>query len=538
MPEQKAEKKKPVIFRRILNRIGLTLLVIVLILALGFQVSWKVTTLLLITLLACTILPRPYRKWFWISAGVVVLVLAVWVFLPDGNDIWQPHTFDEKLAAHEAKFAVPEEENAATIYNRLLQDFVPKEWRLMFLNQEAYNQASTGPWLSRNHPELTQWLRSHEKTITNLPQACQIKTCRFPSIFKISPTDKLETNRYSALKSWAFTLLLSGNNDIAEERPNEAFSKYICALQIKDHLYQQKRIVDLLIAFGIEGLAFPPLNRFLIENKPSEKQLQILSDVLGNLENNWSSDCSECLEYDKLFVTNTFCSLLYQTNSKGRLRLSRDPAAAIWGRRWTTALAETYWQKKSMKAYTILAWFFLPSTPQKAAEMIDTIFEECSAMTDPDFAWDKENIVPTPTLTLNCRFVVNSLTNKSTKFYGGFHDIYLKRLAQRRGLRLLIAIKLYNIKNGYWPKNLDAVKSSVPAEAFIDPLNNGSFIYKPGDDNFVLYSKGKNNIDENGKRYTRSSQDTGPDDWLIWPPRNRKTQKENITNDTTLPEGL
>jgi len=527
MPETKAKKTKPIIVRRILKLIILALLSLLLIAALILQAPWKVVTPLIILLLACTALPKPARIWFWLSAAIVVIALAIWVFLPDQNDIWHPYTLDKKIADHEAKFAIPQEQNAATIYNRLLQDFNPKEWWLGFLHQQVYNQTSAEPWLSRSHPELTKWLRSHKKTITDLPEASQMKTCRFPGIFKLSRRNKLEKNRYSALKSWALALLFSGNNDVAEGRPDEAFSKYICALQIADHLHQQKRIVDFLIGFGIEGLTLPPLNRFLIENGPTETQLQRVSDVLGNLENNWSSDFSQCLEYDKLLITNTFCSLVYQTNSKGRVRLSRDPAAAIWGRRRTIALTETYWQKKSWKVYAILAWFFLPSTPQKAAEMIDEIFEECSAMAEADFAWDKENIVSTIPFKLNCRFVVNSLTNNSTPLYGGFHYLYLKRLAQRRGLRLLIALKQYKMKNGSWPENLDALKYSVPDEAFIDAVNNGSFIYKPDDDSFVLYSKGKNNIDEGGKRDPKS----GADDWPIWPRRTRKTKEENADDE-------
>ncbi|MHC4888816.1 MAG: hypothetical protein ACYTEO_05060, partial [Planctomycetota bacterium] len=179
MPEEAKQKKKPGIVRRIFRWIGLGLLALLLIAALIFQAPWKATTPLLILLLACIALPKPARIWFWLSAAAVVIALTIWVFLPDRNDIWRPYTLDKKLTGHEAKFAIPEEQNAATIYNRLLQDFKPKEWWLGFLHQEVYNQTLSETWLSRNHPELTQWLRRHEKTITDLPEACQMKTCRF-----------------------------------------------------------------------------------------------------------------------------------------------------------------------------------------------------------------------------------------------------------------------------------------------------------------------------------------------------------------------
>ena len=103
MIEEKAKKKKPGIYKRILKWIGLVLLVLLLIAALIFQAPWKVIALLVIVLAACTILPKPARKWFWLSIAAIVVVLIIWVFLPEDNEGWRPYTFDEELAALEAK---------------------------------------------------------------------------------------------------------------------------------------------------------------------------------------------------------------------------------------------------------------------------------------------------------------------------------------------------------------------------------------------------------------------------------------------------
>ena len=520
MTEQNQKKTSKI--KSILKWIGLILLALLLTISFVFQIPWKVTTLLVIVLLACTILPRRLRKWFWLSTGVVLIALLVWVLLPDGNDTWRPYTFDEELAGHEAKYAVVKEENAAAIYNRLLKDYDPQKMNLKFLRPGVREVTLSEPWAGQDHPQLVQWLDKHKNTINTLQQIYKIKRCRFPSIFKLTITNRLDILRYSALKSWAVLLLLSGNNDMAEDRLDQALWKYACVQQMTNHLYQQKRMFDYLMGFGIEGLALPPLSKFVIEGKLSEEQLQLVSDILGSLENNWCSDSFECLEYDKLFVKSVFCSLVFQTNSKGRVRLSRNPAEVIWPDLLPGASKEMYSQRKSMKAYAILAWFFFPSTPQKADKMIDAIYDKFNAMARPGFAWDKENIASIDSLTLNCRFLVTLLTNRSTRRYNGFHNTYIKHVSLRRGLRLLIAIKQYNIKNGCWPENFDAIKFSVPAEAFIDSINNNSFIYKSTDDSFTLYSKGKNNIDENGKRDIWSVQDKGPDDWLFWPPRNRK----------------
>lgn len=478
--------------KKVIKWLGLGLLAFVLISALILQAPWKVTTLLAVIFLACTILPESFRKWFWLSAAAMVTALIIWVFLPEDNEGWRPYTLDDELAGLEARYAIPPEQNAATIYNRLLQDFDPREMRLAFLRPQVRKTALSGPWLSRDNPQLTQWLHSHKNVINTLLQARSIKTCRFPSNIELVLTDKSQVYRYSSLKSWAVLLLLSANNDAAESRLDRALSKYACAIQMAKHLYQQKRIIDFLIGFGIEGLTLPPLNSFVIEGQPSKNQLQLLSETLKNLKNNWCSDFSQCLEYDRLFVKNAFCSLVYQTNPKGRVRLSRNPAAAIGGRFLPRMPAQTYWQRKSMKASTILGWLFLPATPQKAAQMIDTIYEKCRPMTKPEFPWGKENTFANPSLQLNCRFLVMSLTNRSTRLYSRFHDIYLKRLALRRGSRLLTAIKQYKTEHGTWPPNLEAIKSCAPTEAFIDPVTGRQFNYETHAQRFSLYGETEN----------------------------------------------
>ncbi|GAH89077.1 unnamed protein product, partial [marine sediment metagenome] len=122
----------------------------------------------------------------------------------------------------------------------------------------------------------------------------------------------------------------------------------------------------------------------------------------------------------------------------------------------------------------------------------------------------------------------------SGESYYKIHDLYLRFMADRNGARLLIALRRYKNKNAHWPKSLDDIKSIVPAETLVDPINNGSFVYKLTEENFTLYSKGKNNIDENGQRTGRkfdlkTKQFVGKekDDQLIWPPKTRKTKEEN-----------
>ena len=123
--------------------------------------------------------------------------------------------------------------------------------------------------------------------------------------------------------------------------------------------------------------------------------------------------------------------------------------------------------------------------------------------------------------------------NGYEKSYYKIHDLYLRVTSGQTGSRLIIALRCYKNQNGHRPERLEDIKPLTPAEIFIDPINNGSFVYKLTDDSFKLYSKGKNNIDDGGKRDKGNEEKTGTDDWLIWPKTGKKCKikKENTNTE-------
>ena len=101
-------------------------------------------------------------------------------------------------------------------------------------------------------------------------------------------------------------------------------------------------------------------------------------------------------------------------------------------------------------------------------------------------------------------------SDESAAVFNRVHEIYLRLFTERRGNRILISLRRYRDTHGHWPENLDEIKSSLPEEILTDPQNGGPFVFRLTEDSFILYGKGKNNIDDNGIY-------KGPlDDRLIW----------------------
>ncbi len=118
------------------------------------------------------------RKRIWYVA-IAILALAIggyFLFKPGLLDF---QTVDEQLAAIEAAHAIPDAENAAIIYYQLLEDYGGSEFSTNFLSNEVYSLTIRQPWLSKDYPELAEWLKEQQDTISTLLQASKKEKSRY-----------------------------------------------------------------------------------------------------------------------------------------------------------------------------------------------------------------------------------------------------------------------------------------------------------------------------------------------------------------------
>jgi hypothetical protein len=106
------------------------------------------------------------------------------------------------------------------------------------------------------------------------------------------------------------------------------------------------------------------------------------------------------------------------------------------------------------------------------------------------------------------------------------HEMRTRVLADRHGNHILILLRNYKDKTGLWPQSLDELQPLADEEIFIDPQNNCSFIYKTTEEDFILYGRGPNKIDEGGRFHL-----DGGDDRLIWPRKIPQTKEKNAGTD-------
>jgi len=516
--EQKQEKKKHELVKRIFKAISLSILVLLILLALVLEAPKKIVVILLIILAAFTALPKPARKWFWLGVGGIVLALIIWIFLLEDNEGWQPYqyNFDKELQKLETEYSIPPEENAATIYLQLMERYDANDYYIFDLvdsDSDTFDKIFRNPWRSEDYPEIAKRLKHIQEAIETLIEISEIKQCVFPII---DPVSQIESGRHSAFRHWARLLVIAINNDIAEGRIDEATQKFAAILQMANHQYQQPVLIDFLNGIAIESLTLLHFNRIIVERKALDKHLNIIEKAFQDIKNDWNTIFANTREYDKI-VAKTDIAIYYEINTKGRIRLSRDPWAQLRSN-FAEFLQDTeidnskakatleyiaypsYLQKKLIKAETILRWFIMPSDPEKAASILDTCLDNYDFMAEPDFDWKKQQQEPDSAnrwsnfnrFRFDYKHYAKRNADKWAESNYRLHDLYLRTLTMRRGSRLLLATKQYYNQHSTWPPNLDSIKSAAPAEAFIDPVTGNPLEYENHGERFSLYGETAN----------------------------------------------
>jgi len=460
------------------------------------------------------------RKWIWLTFGIIVIALVVWVFLPEDNGDWRPYTFDGELAALEAKRAIPDEQNASTIYNKLIEKYDPNDFEPEFMDRELFNLVTYKPWSSQDYPELAKWIQSHEQTIVLLTEASQVGQCVFP-LEAYQRFDSPAYQRWNRMKKMAQLLIRTANNDLGDGRIDQAIEKQSLIMKMANHINQQPTLMDMLISIALEALATHNIIQTIIIDNTNENHLQKIERLLKEVDRDWSRDFARTVEFEKFHDKNLF-GLLYEANSKGEVRQSGNMIFDILLYEYMNIDLEN----RKNKVIRLLHWFFVPSNPKKMADMIEEIYRKAFyPMAERQFDWQKDlEQFLQPPIRINFHYFARI----SSSFFYSYkrHDLYLRILSDNRAARIIIALRRYKNEHVHWPESLEDIKSLAPPELFIDPINNDSFVCKLTEDGFTIYSKGKNNIDDGGVEGTEKADGTDTDDFLIWPPKSRKAKQE------------
>ncbi|MBE0534582.1 MAG: hypothetical protein IH624_02855 [Phycisphaerae bacterium] len=435
-----------------------------------------------------------------LSLAMILAVAPAGLMLPIGKD-WQPYTFEAERAAILAGNDVPDDQNAATLYQSLFDKLGPDPELPEFVKAEQ-DALLTGPWTEDGYPEIAIWLRTQADTIETLIQILDIEQCHFP----IRPYMWDEADNSVHTRYLIRLLIISANFDMKEHSPHAAITKYIAAFKMSNQYLGQPDLMDFLVGLGIEMVTLKPVRTFIMANDSSSEDVRVLTQEIAT-ENTWSDYWPKLLDVEVLKIKNHM-GRFYEVNPQGNTRLTH---------RWSNVFDPHNRPSGDERLKNIFAPVFLaylmPWRPATAARTVDMMFEPLAR---EDFNWDElgtfqEHCLRTARPLLARDFFMSF--EPLIAAYAKVNDLLKRVLAMQRGVHVLVGLKAYHDSRGQWPDSLADIGFIVPPEAFIDPTNGGAFVYMLTTDGFKLYSTGKNAVDEGGKR----DRGTGEDDILIWP---------------------
>ena len=219
------------------------------------------------------------RILFAVMAGILVIITTLAYRHQDYQSI------DERLAVIEASLAIPDSENAAILYDKLLQNPEALIKDQSDLHGPDVMVTRRKPWTENDYPKLAVWIKEHQWLITELMKVKQFEKCRFPLI--IEPQRTIQVKRMSMMRKWAFLLCQAANNDIGEGRIDDAIEKWQCLIQIGKHLRQQSRLLEYLIGTAIESMGIIRTISFLAECNVSESHLQKIESFQVQTNDDW-----------------------------------------------------------------------------------------------------------------------------------------------------------------------------------------------------------------------------------------------------------
>jgi hypothetical protein len=513
-------KKNRHILRWIFNI--LCLLVISLLFLVGFWTK-NLNLLWLIIPVALWIAAFKRKTAGWLALGFLACIMGivVWLFLPDSGN-WRPYNFDYELKDLEAKRAVPNAENAAIAYQKIIARLDVNSAPPFY---DDVNEPSTHVfWKGSDHPETAAFIDAHMGLITDAMAASRMEKCAFP--IQTDPL-KFSIDTVAGMRQITYLLMSAANRDMGEERVDEALDKYFSVIHLGRQVKQQPTIIFFLVGKAIEDLGAYKLPYIIVESNSTPEERKAIGSVFKTY-NDWPKFFPKMSQYEKVLGENML-GLFYETNEQGSIRYMRKiPIPESLAKEST--YQPTVLQKHLFKLVSITLWFVLPSDPRVLGTAYAKAFDEALISADAN-QWDVSDSAQFGSITM--LFSTPNMTKTCAKIgatsFTRIQQTYSRTIVMYRTMHILLALREYKDTNGHWPHSLEQVRDKVPAEAMVDPFTGGSFIYKTKGDKFLLYSVGENKIDEKcmerpkGVSWKKTSGQF--DDILIWPQKREQVKE-------------
>ena len=266
-----------------------------------------------------------FKRANWLTLGFLatIAVIIIWLFMPDSGN-WRPYNFDYELKDLEAKRAVPDSENAAIAYQKIIAKLDVNDAPPFFdggKHKECNEPSTRIFWRGTDHPETANFVDERIPLIYEFMSGSQMERCAFPAWTNVAD---IPNDYVSKIRKLAYLVISSANKDMGEGKINNALEKYGSLVLAGRQLQHQTSFIDLLVGVAIEAMAERQLQLAIIEANLNQSELSYIQRMLPSPVDDWNELYPTIMQYEKILMKNMFGLMLYETNDEGTVRFRQS----------------------------------------------------------------------------------------------------------------------------------------------------------------------------------------------------------------------
>lgn len=303
-------------------------------------------------------------------------------------------------------------------------------------------------------PKLIEWAKLYVARIDLLKKGANAETYK-PMVHPRDDSKLLKLATAQEIVSSVMVILgkdLENNNQFPE-----AAELYCISIRFGDDYRFNGSLIQTLIGIANSANGQGNVKRLLLDDKLNEEELgkligylKILIDFYPSLQNAWESEM--------VFIE----VLLKDASGKSGFIPVKDRAIDTWVNR-----------------ASLVAWW----------EEAISVFNDIAKTVAGPYAQVKDKL----------KQIEESY--QTSPWSGGITRCYYKQMfldAERKGIYILAALKLYKLRHGAYPETLDKLAPAVIPQVSLDPFSDQPFIYRVDKETLYLYSVGENLTDDGG----------------------------------------
>jgi len=455
--------------------------------------------------------------------GILILCLVIYVawFLSGKPEITTDYVSELNLVVRPS---ADESLNARALYEKAIELYEKSESEISGILLKRHNQVT-----AEDKRLITNWL-AENKEIVDLLRAGNAKPYYWQQYEgDVEPMRVLSMRDLSMFRKLAWVLCWRAEFRAANGDYEQVFEDIKCIYRLGQHLRGDKPLVEQLVGMAIVGLAIERLRDILGQGRI---EAAVLSELQNDLEKGTygkdftlSFKAVKILFYDEIqrcFTADTldgghlyfprlvrfgYLDELISKDEKGRgLELSEVfLRIALFPGEWPIAARILFTQPNRQETMAM-------------AERLYAFLEEVSVKSPAQCHAEGIDI------TERVREIVkgNLLLEILMPGIGNVNRISFAAKAGFESTLVIIGLLRYSQDKGFYPESLEQLaKAGYIKEVPIDPWSDKALIYRKTGDNFILYSVGRNFVDDGGKvirtqeGQVRRWAEEG--DWVFWP---------------------